>query len=61
MSMETRDGTGANTEAVLPSGVQYISVVPEPGTICPTCGEKTPNKHALEVRAWRAKRKEKGR
>ncbi len=33
--------------------------VPQPGEECPLCHEKTPNKHALAVRAWRAKRKEK--
>ncbi len=31
----------------------------EPGAICPLCHEKTPNKHALEMRKFRAKRKEK--
>ncbi len=33
--------------------------VPQPGEACPLCREKTPNKHALEMRAWRKKRKEK--
>ncbi len=37
--------------------IQYVSLVPEPGAVCPTCHEKTPNKHALEMRAWRKKRK----
>ena len=34
-----------------------LQIVPGPGEECPLCREKTPNKHALEVRAWRAKRK----
>ena len=32
----------------------------EPGEVCPHCHEKTPNKHALEVRAWRKKSKTRG-
>ena len=35
----------------------HVPPKPEPGTICPTCGEKTPNEHALEMRRWRAKQK----
>ena len=31
---------------------------PEPGTVCPTCGEKTPSEAALKMREWRAKRNE---
>ncbi len=34
-----------------------VSVVPEPGTVCLACHEKTPNAHALEMRKFRAKRK----
>ncbi len=49
------DATGGNVG----EDILYVSVVPEPGTICPACGEKTPNKHALEMRAWRKKRKKK--
>ena len=47
-----RKGNGATSSF-------HVPAPPEPGTICPTCGEKTPNKHALEVRAWRARKKEK--
>ena len=38
---------------------RYASVVPEPGTVCPLCREKTPNEKALRMRAWREKRKSK--
>lgn len=46
---------GAN---VIPSahGPLYVSVVPEPGTICPTCHEKTPSKGALYMRKWRKRK-----
>ena len=29
---------------------------PEPGAVCPTCGEKKPSKAALYMREWRKKR-----
>ena len=32
---------------------------PEPGTICPTCGNRTPNENALRQRAWRKRQEEK--
>ena len=41
-------------DAAAPTG----SLRPDPGTICPTCGEKTPNKNALWTRAWRKRQKE---
>ncbi len=36
-----------------------LQIVPEPGEECPLCREKTPNARALEMRRYRAKRKEK--
>ena len=55
-----KDFTGTSTAGTSESAsfrFRYVSV--GPGTVCPTCGEKTPNEHALEMRRWRAKRKEK--
>ena len=37
----------------------HVPDPPEPGTICPICGERTPNENALRVRKWRARKKEK--
>ena len=36
----------------------YVSMAPEPGAVCPSCGEKTPTKHALEMRKWRARKRD---
>ncbi len=61
MSMDEQSNTATGrlyTSAFAKDGgIQYVSLVPEPGAICPTCGEKTPTKGALEMRKWRAKKK----
>lgn len=41
-------------DAAVPTG----SLLPEPGTVCPTCHEKTPTRGALYMRKWRARKKE---
>ena len=33
------------------------SVMPEPGAVCPACGERKPSEAALKMREWRAKRR----
>ncbi|KKM91475.1 hypothetical protein LCGC14_1228140 [marine sediment metagenome] len=50
-------GGNAITLSDTAAAIVYVSVVPEPGAICPTCHEKTPTKHALEMRKWRARKK----
>ena len=55
--MEIRDGTGSITQR---DGVEVERgpfAVPGPGEECPLCHEKTPNEHALEMRRWRARKK----
>ena len=46
------------TEGLRGGDIQYVSMTPEPGTVCPTCGEKTPTKHALEMRKFRARKRD---
>ncbi len=56
MYVSVEPGTGATTQR---DGVEVERgpfAVPQPGEVCPLCHEKTPNKHALEMRAWRARR-----
>ena len=54
------DGKWRHPEWFEDAAVPTDSLRPEPGSICPTCGERTPKLDALRMRAWRKRRKEAG-
>ncbi|KKK74877.1 hypothetical protein LCGC14_2879370 [marine sediment metagenome] len=53
-------GRGASVRLCAPCCVAVVAAIGgvAESEICPTCGEKTPTKHALEMRKFRARKRD---